>query len=157
MTAVPPTPAPSARYLLDTNILVAYIRAGPLGQHIERTYSLRAAALRPLVCVVSVGEILAFARKRGWGSQRVAAMHALLSQFPVVDIHPSDVLDAYAALDHAAESTGVAVGQNDLWIAAATTAARATLLTTDRDFIPLAPGRFALDWIVPARGRPTTP
>ena len=33
----------------------------------------------------------------------------------------------------------------------------ATLLTTDRDFIPLAPARFALEWVDPAHGKPARP
>lgn len=34
-------------YLLDTNILVAFIRAGALGQYIEATYQLRHQPTKP--------------------------------------------------------------------------------------------------------------
>jgi hypothetical protein len=32
-----------------------------------------------------------------------------------------------------------------------------TLLTTDRDFIPLAPVSFFLEWVNPAHGKPVGP
>jgi hypothetical protein len=53
--------ASASLYLLDTNILVAYVRAGPLGESIESTYGLRQPGFKPLICVVSVGEMLSLA------------------------------------------------------------------------------------------------
>lgn len=44
-------------YLLDTNVLLFLARGGALGQHIDARFGLRAARQRPLVCVVSHGEV----------------------------------------------------------------------------------------------------
>jgi|GEM_PF-4796840 len=36
-------------HLLDTNVLLALIRAGPLGEHIDKTYQPRQAKFKPLI------------------------------------------------------------------------------------------------------------
>ncbi|NLF09370.1 MAG: hypothetical protein GX594_15530 [Pirellulaceae bacterium] len=41
----------STGYLLDTNVVLALIRANPLGQFIDQQYGLRAALNRSMVCV----------------------------------------------------------------------------------------------------------
>ena len=98
-------------------------------------------------CVVCVGEILALAERNGWGGEKRAALEERIGEFPQAPINDREVLDAYARID--AWSSGKAVdapgnapppkpaarlGQNDLWIAAATHASGAILLSTDSDF-----------------------
>lgn len=72
-------PLASLRYLLDTNILVAYIRAGDLGRWIEAAYQLRSTPMIPLVSIVTHGEIRSLALQRGWGAARIRALDALLA------------------------------------------------------------------------------
>lgn len=120
-------------YLLDTNILVAYIRAGPLGEYIEETYRLRSCPYKPLICVVTVGEVFALARKWDWGTGKTTELKHLLRELIWVDVNNEKVLEAYVGLADFAR-THRTVGQNDLWIAAAARTARATLLTTDKHF-----------------------
>jgi hypothetical protein len=55
----------AALYLLDTNILLALIRNGPLGQYIDATYALRNQASKPLIIAVTKGEIRSLARQFG--------------------------------------------------------------------------------------------
>jgi tRNA(fMet)-specific endonuclease VapC len=131
----------TGRYLLDTNVLVALVRAGPLGRYIEQTYSLSHQAFRPLICVVTVGEIKKLTRKFGWGPQKTKEVETLLSQLIWVDINEPALLEAYAEIAHYSESNGNTKSQNDYWIAAAAKVTDATLLTSDRDFDHLQ-GRF---------------
>ena len=42
-------------YLLDTNILVASIRAGKLGTHVENTFHLKDSGYKPLISEVRLG------------------------------------------------------------------------------------------------------
>jgi len=86
-------------YLLDTNILVAYVRAGPLGEYIENTHHLRASNFKPLVCVVSVGEILSLAAMLRWNKKKVASLGNLLDELVWIDINTTEILQAYAELD----------------------------------------------------------
>lgn len=145
MTASGGTDEPTY-YLLDTNILVAYIRAGQLGEHIERTYRLSALAYKPLISVVTVGEILSLAGKFGWGEQKIFAMNRLLQELIRVDVNDDRVLEAYAELDDFAR-THQTVGKNDIWIAATAKVTGAVLLTTDRHFDQFHPAHINRIWI----------
>lgn len=138
-------------YLLDTNILVAYIRAGTLGELVEAKYSLKTCPYRPLICVVTVGEVLAFAKRREWGKNKIDAMERLLNNLVRIDISAQEVLEAYAKLHAFSTSHGHQISDNDLWIAASVRATEATLLTTDKDFDPLAAaGLISRDWVDPS-------
>lgn len=140
-------------YLLDTNVLLFLARGGRLGQHIDATFGLRAARFRPLVCIVSHGEVLVLARSNKWGDEKQTALRGLLDNLVAVDISHPRVIDAYVELDlvSRAHPDGARnMGKNDLWIAAAAKAAGATLLTTDRDFDHLIPNHIAGVFIDPA-------
>jgi tRNA(fMet)-specific endonuclease VapC len=55
--------ASSPPRLLDTNVVLHWVRGNPLGQYLDTTYSLSAAGAAPDVSIVTVGELLAFAGK----------------------------------------------------------------------------------------------
>jgi len=131
-------------WLLDTTVLIALISGKALGQYIDATYQLRASPIRPLACIVSHGELWALARVNNFGEAKRAAIATMLANVVTVDISDESVVEAYvevyAALRGAPGGSRTNVGENDLWIAAATRATAATLLTTDADFDPLFPG-----------------
>jgi tRNA(fMet)-specific endonuclease VapC len=137
--------------LLDTNILIHLLRGNPIGQRIESEFRLRDQVHAPLISIVTVGEILAFAQKKGWGMAKVESMEALLRQLVIVDIHSESVLRSYAEVDSFLTAQGHPIEQNDLWIAATAMAANAHLLTTDKDFDSLAPEHIRRTWINPAQ------
>lgn len=135
-------------YLLDTNVVLALLRGGALGAFIEATYGLRRVGLRPLISVVTHGEMRVLAARNGWGDNRRAAMQRALDALVTVDIHVAAVIEAYAQVDIYSQQhpDGARnMGKNDLWIAACTVASGATLLTTDRDF----------DHLIPSESNPT--
>lgn len=139
---------PQARpYLLDTNILVVYLRAGSLGEHVEDTYHLMQNPYKPLLCVVSVGEILSLAAKWGWGKPRTEALDRLLNELVWVDVNRRDVLNAYASIVRFSEEQGKSAPQNDYWIAAVANTTGATLLTMDRHFDHLDGSYLHRVWI----------
>jgi len=144
--------APARQYLLDTNILVAYARANRLGEYIERRYALRASPFRPIICVVTVGEIRSLAAKWAWGEKNLGRMHSLLNEFVWVDISTPEVLDAYVLVD-VSRPRGWVIPQNDRWIAAAARATGTCLLTADTHFDYLAGSVIEREWIDPALGR----
>src|SRR5438128_1595358 len=128
-----------AGYLLDTNILVALIRGNELGQYIDSAYALKTNLTQSIISVVTVGEMYGLARKFGWGPAKILALRELLDELVWVDINQTQILEAYGEIDHATESAGRRMGQNDVWIAATARAAGFTLLTTDKDFDRLDP------------------
>jgi len=121
-------------HLLDTNVLVALMRAKELGQHIDETYKPRQAKFKPIISVVSVGEMLSLARQFGWGAKKTAEIGKLVENLIVEDINTPEILAAYAEIDHASRAGGRKMSKNDVWIAATAKVAGATLLTTDKDF-----------------------
>ena len=140
-------------YLLDTNVVLALVRGQALGAFIDGKYGLRASKVRPFVCVVTLGEVRVLAHRNGWGSAKFEALEQALAQLVIIDINRPQVIDAYVALDLASQSHPGGsrnMGKNDLWIAAAAKAAKATLLTTDNDFAHLAPVHLDVEIIDPA-------
>ena len=123
--------------LLDTNVLLVLVRGGVHAESLESRFGVRSAAIRPLVSIVTHGEIRSLALRNGWGSARKATLDRALSDLITVDISHPRVIDAYVHLDHFSQSHPIGarnMGKNGLWIAACAMAAGARLLTTDKDF-----------------------
>lgn len=136
-------------YLLDTNIVLALIRANPLGDFIDRQYALRSSLNRSMICVVTVGEMLSLVRQFNWGQAKREQLQAVLNEVVWLDINHPEILDAYSELDHESLKLGRKMGKNDLWIAATARVTGATLLTTDPDFDHLHGAHLDRIWIDP--------
>ncbi len=133
------------RYLLDTGILVHYIRKSELYKKIESKERLSEADCLPMISVVSQAEILSFSIQNNWGEKKTHSLQELLSKITIIDINSTDqsLLAAYAEIDAYSKGklpgrplgrSALAMGKNDLWIAATAKVANGTLLTTDGDF-----------------------
>jgi predicted nucleic acid-binding protein len=85
----------------------------------------------------------AFARTEKWGEQKRNKLKELKKELLSVDISDFRVVEAYADLSSLAKSNGWAIfhGKNDLWVGAAPRVTGATLLTADKDFLPLRDGK----------------
>jgi tRNA(fMet)-specific endonuclease VapC len=133
-------------HLLDTNILLALVRGQGLGSHIDQRFGLSGATQRPLVSIVSHGEIWVMARRNNWGTGRCQALRTMLDNLVTVQLDHPQVIEAYVHLDlysHNHPRGARNMGKNDLWIAAAARASGATLLTTDQDFAHLIPDEIS--------------
>jgi len=151
---------PSPLYLLDTNIILALVRDRQFGKFIQSTYGVMHQSDRPLLCIVSEGEIRSLAAQFGWGAVRMQALEQLLLDADVVDLSQPGLVQAYVEIELAslAHPPGAYVmGKNDLWIAATAKVTGATLLTTDRDFDHLHPAQIQRIWIDPASSLPAPP
>jgi len=140
-------------YLLDTSVILPLVRGNVLGRHIDERFGLQSARQRPLVSVVSLGEVRVLAERNGWGVAKLQALSSALANLVTVDISHPNVIDAYVELDLVSEGhpDGARnMGKNDLWIAACAKAAGATLLTTDNDFAHLIPDHLDGEVIDPA-------
>lgn len=136
--------------LLDTNVVVHLARDNTLGRRINEDYQLSERRVRPLISIVTVGELFAFARKRGWGDRKVEKLKDIVRGLTVADIRPQNVIDRYAEIDAYSERQGQTMGDNDVWIAATAAAAGAHLLTTDKDFDHLHPTHVQREWVDPS-------
>lgn len=133
---------PATTWLLDTGILLHWIRASKVAEAIEAQFHLRESGFRPLICEVSLGEIEAFARDSNWGAEKRDTLKSLKKQLVAIDLSDSRVIEAYADISTLAKRNGWGIfhGKNDLWVAAAARVSGATLLTIDKDFQPLRDG-----------------
>ena len=145
------------RFLLDTSIVLALVRGTELASFIERKLGLRASKVRPMISVVTHGEVRVLASRNSWGAKKLAVLQSALSDLVTVDINHPAVLDAYVEIDiYSQRGPGGArnMGKNDLWIAACAKAAGATLVTTDKDFDHLARTMISLQFIDPHGATP---
>jgi tRNA(fMet)-specific endonuclease VapC len=134
------------RYLLDTNVLVHFVRDDATWQRL-RTYSLFLRQPATAICVVTVGEIMSLARYLNWQSQRLSQVGFVLAHLDRSDIADPVVYQSYAAIDSHSRSGGKKMSKNDLWIAATANANGFRLLTTDHDFDHLAGTFVDLEYV----------
>lgn len=122
--------------LVDTCVVIHLARNDKTGQHIESDLSLTTRAEKPLISTVVEGELLGFAKYRGWGAKKLDQLLKLLKEFVRVEAGLREIVDAYAEIYADGQQNGNPCGkqQNDLWIAATAKATNAVLLTCDRDF-----------------------
>jgi tRNA(fMet)-specific endonuclease VapC len=134
-------------YLLDTNILVHLIRQDALGQYLNTTFHLLVREPRPIIAVVTEGEIRSLAYQWNWGKLKKERVNFLCGFFGRYSIDSPEVLEVYAVIDSYSESMGRPMGKNDVWIAAVAYVTGAKLLTTDHDFEHLYPKLINYKWI----------
>ena len=127
------------KYLLDTNILLAYLRKNHIYEYAEAMLQLTAPDVQLIISVVTVAEIQVLAKRNNWGETKLKELNNALNSFFVIDINigAPELIAAYVEID--TFSKGKSMGKNDLWIAATAVVTKATLVTSDKDFDHLAP------------------
>lgn len=85
----------SAPLLLDTNIVLALVRDKDLGRQISLQFNLKGAVHRPLISIVTVGEIWVLAEQFGFGEGKRDFLRKVLETLVILDINHESVLDAY--------------------------------------------------------------
>lgn len=136
-------------YFLDTNIFIHYARGNKIAKWIESEFSLQKASNRPLTSTIVRGEVLAFAERRKWGQQKRNILEDMFRNCILINIDHESIARTYAEVMEFSMQ-GVKFGksnQNDGWIAATCSVARAHLLTTDNDFRHLSPKFFVQSYI----------
>ncbi len=137
--------------ILDTNILLAYVRGRKLYERIEAQFSLTISNPAPIISIVSDGELRALALQFAWGEARMREVERQLSYCTTIPLPFANVVETYAEIDNYSKRNGVPMGKNDLWIAATAAVTGARLLTTDKDFDHLDGVYLDRDWLDPAR------
>lgn len=126
--------SPNDIVVLDTSVAVDVARNNRLGQKILETYLLRNRTDRPLISVITMGEMLGIAKAQEWSSDKTQVLHELLSEFVKPELTP-EVIEAYAELVALCRQQNHTMGQqNDMWIAATAKVTGAVLLTGDSGF-----------------------
>lgn len=145
-------------FILDTNILVHFVRSDIHIRQIDRQFSLFSSGNATFISIVSVGEIRSLAFQFDWGENKLNRMNQFLHALRPFPVEGDEMAATYADLDafsqcchpHFPPVTGMTarnMGKNDLWIAATTMLFKATLLTTDTDFSHLSPQFFQVEMV----------
>ena len=130
-------------YVLDTNIILTYIRKSNLASQIDNNFAPLSEENTPIISVVSAGEIKSLAIQFGWGERKLVLLDTFLNEFLIADINVDSIIDKYAEIDAFSQnklpdnplgSSSRIMGKNDIWIAATAAVLNAKLLTTDKDF-----------------------
>jgi tRNA(fMet)-specific endonuclease VapC len=98
-----------------------------------------------VISIVSAAEIRSFAYRNRWGILRLNALNSFLNSVTAISIDNQNLVDSYMEIDafsqgkHHVHTLPIGMsarnmGKNDVWIAATTHVAKATLITTDADF-----------------------
>ncbi len=85
-------------YLLDTNILLMYVRGNQTTLDMERDLELLTGKHRLAISVVSLGEVKAITIKNKWGASRIERLNVLLDKFLIADINVLAIIDRYAEI-----------------------------------------------------------
>ena len=120
--------------ILDTSIFVHLIRDDATGQRLKSEYNVLLTEIVPAYCLVTEGEVRSLAYQFNWGTDKAEKMRYLLEYFRRIAIDTPEVLEAYAVIDAYSKGRGIAMGKNDVWIAAAAHVSGFRLLTSDQDF-----------------------
>jgi tRNA(fMet)-specific endonuclease VapC len=133
------------RYLLDTNILLAYLRSHDLYRQIEKDHQLASSDAVILISVATKAELMSIARQNNWGEKKIRQLDVQLAKLIIIDINDADqdLMKAYASIDAFSQgrlddkllgTSARNMGKNDLWIAASAHVTNSVLITTDGDF-----------------------
>jgi predicted nucleic acid-binding protein len=120
-------------YLLDTNAISDLMRASP---RIENWMVKLNQDDRVVTCTIVRGEVLFGIARLPEGRRRAELEetgHQFLSAFHCESV-PARAGDFYATVKLARQRRGLALDENDLWVAATALALGATLVSRDPDF-----------------------
>lgn len=137
-------------YLLDTNVVLWLLRGKVLGKYLASTFGLLNTVNRPLVSIVTHGELRVIADRNNWGAKKCSALQSALDNLVTIDLNDRSVLQAYVDVQRFSRSVGRELIANDAWIVACAKAADAILLTTDGDFNHLKLPDWAVHYVDPA-------
>lgn len=130
--------------MLDTNIILHYLRGKEKYEQIESDLHLLDGKTLPMISVVSVAEIQGFIQRNNWGEPKKNRLRKLLTKLFILDIasQDKDLIETYAILANYSRNAlpgkplgkSVGIQNNDIWIAATAKVANAIVVTTDSDF-----------------------
>lgn len=128
--------------------MIGLLRGAPYARYVLDEYQPFTAPSITVQSIVTLAELEAMGFRRQWEQKKMDALNELVRKIPQQDInHPAVIrqyveIDAYRHSGHPVRKlppgqSAFSIGDNDIWIAATAAAMSATLLTTDKDFLPL--------------------
>src|SRR5574341_1880876 len=88
-----------ARYILDTGIIVGYLRWAEYAKFVEKKYSPLTSPNLPAISIVTHAELQSLALQWRWGDKKKQALDELLRKISQIDINYEAILQKYAEID----------------------------------------------------------
>ena len=131
-------------YLLDTNILLHFVRSSQQSETWNQTYQFFDSQNILHTSMISVGEIESLAHQLSWGDVKRQKLADILRRTKIVNLNETTAL-TYARIDAYSQNklknnplpTGLTarnMGKNDIWLAATAHLGDCQFVTTDHDF-----------------------
>lgn len=148
------------KYLLDSNIFIAYCRQRATAEVLDRVYNLDSTQNKLYYSTVTLGELDSFIKRNDLGKRKQLLINQLLQESYQIDINITEIINKYGDIENFSQTklklpghdfTARNMGKNDLWIAATASHFGLTLLTTDRDFDHLDGAYLELAYIDPTQ------
>ncbi|MCF6227842.1 MAG: hypothetical protein L3J82_04125, partial [Planctomycetes bacterium] len=105
-----------------------------IGQGIRSKFALDDLEVKPVLSVVTKGEIQVLAMVNNWGHQKLDILESAINSCPIINISSDKVISAYVEIMMFSRKHGTEMKQNDCWIAACAKGTESYLLTTDSEF-----------------------
>lgn len=129
------------KYILDTNIVLTYLRGGKSADFIESLEPFRKRE-EMYISIATVAELKSIARRNDWGLRKLKLLNNFISEVIVIDIKFEKLVNIYVEIDHFSQKgekdgkpfSARNMGKNDIWIAATAALVDAKLITADKDF-----------------------
>ena len=130
-------------YVLDTNVILAYLRKHSIWDLIELQLGIFETDSDVYIPAVVIGELRSLAVQNKWGFNKRRELDIFVKEFTIMDFITEEIIASYAEIDAFSQGrleekplkgSSRNMGKNDLWIAATASVLNATLITTDKDF-----------------------
>lgn len=131
------------RYLLDTNICI-YVHKNRPAQVLQRFQKLSEG--EAVISVITYGELLYGASKSTKRIETLAQLDELKHFLRVIPLDAT-VAEAYGEIRADLETRGALIGNNDLWIAAHSMAAKLVLVTNNEKEFARVKGLKIQNWV----------
>lgn len=132
------------RYLLDTNVFIAALKAHPAVRARLEATAASALVLSPVV----LGELETGIEKSSRAEHNLLRLAAVVERIEFVPLDAA-ASRAYARVRADLERKGTPIGANDLWIAAQALSIGATLVTDNVGEFSRVPGLPVENWMAP--------
>ena len=81
-------------YILDTNILLIYLRNKNISKNIDKKYQLLKYPNSSAISVVTVGELRSIAKRNKWGLRKTLNLQKFINHFLIADINIESIINS---------------------------------------------------------------
>src|SRR5262249_36100241 len=87
-----------ATYILDTGVLLGYVRRAPYADYVDKKNTPSTAPNVPLSFIVSVAELLSFNLRRNWGAKKQTPLTSVLRAIPSIPIRHDSIFRKFGKI-----------------------------------------------------------